>query len=42
MISAEQAREKNDFIAVLEAEMSERDLLGELKADKHKKEDAIN
>ena len=36
-ISREQAYEKSEFISIMEADMSERELLGELKADKHKR-----
>lgn len=41
-ISRYQAQEKSEFISIMEADMSERELLGELKADKHKREGQIN
>ena len=42
VISDQQARDKTDFITLLEADMSEREMLGELKAEKHKREGEIN
>lgn len=41
-IARDQTSDKNEFIALLERDMSERDLMGELKADKHRREGEIN
>lgn len=41
-ISDQQARDKTDYISLLATDMSERAMLGELKAEKHRREGEIN
>lgn len=41
-ISDQQARDKTEYISLLATDMSERAMLGELKAEKHRREGEIN